>query len=110
MIPVLSDVLPTAAENGTAYAETFSWWHYEDANEPDPEKRAKTAGPWHEYDQHACHITIFNPRFAGIDKVNALAVMAHEVTHCYQQRAIDDPTSGSARLNGSRKARPRGRW
>jgi len=91
MIPVLSDVLPTAAENGTAYAETFSWWHYEDANEPDPEKRAKTAGPWHEYDQHACHITIFNPRFAGIDKVNALAVMAHEVTHCYQQRAIDDP-------------------
>ena len=90
-IPVISEVSPTAAKNATAYAETFSWWHYEDANEPDPEKRAKTAGPWHEYDQHACHITIFNPRFAGIDKVNALAVFAHEVTHCYQQRAVDDP-------------------
>ena len=91
MIPIIKDVSADPAENGTAYAETFSWWHYEDLNEPDLEKRAKTAGPWHEYDQHACHITVFNPRFAGTDKVDALAVFAHEVTHCYQQRAIDDP-------------------
>ena len=90
-IPYISDVQYRRRHNGTAYAETFSWWHYEDANEPDPEKRAKTAGPWHEFDQHACHIAIFNSRFVGIDKVNALAVFAHELTHCYQQRAVDDP-------------------
>ncbi len=34
-----------------------------------------------------CHITIFEAEWAGLDATDAAAIMAHEVFHCFQQRA-----------------------
>jgi len=84
-INFLFDVDPDLPENGTAYAETFSWWRWYQNEQPVSE--------WKEYPGRACHITIFQPKFDTIDETNALAVLTHEMMHCYQQREVGDPNS-----------------
>ena len=82
-ISYLYDVNPSLPPNGTAYAETFSWWRWYE--------NGKSVSEWQPYQGNACHITIFEPRFEGVDETNALAVLTHEMFHCYQQREVGDP-------------------
>ncbi len=84
-IRFLYDVDPEMAPNGTAYAATFSWYRLEYNGQP--------VSGWKEYPENGCHITFFNPMFNGLDQEDALAVVTHELFHCYQQRAAGDAPS-----------------
>jgi hypothetical protein len=68
--------------NGKTWAATLSWWRVE--------YDGKQLSDWHAYVNNACHISVFDQRLEGVDRLNAQAVMTHEMFHCYQQRAIGD--------------------
>lgn len=80
-IKFIYDVDYGAAPQSVVFAETFMWWRVADGKLP-------AFNDWHAYPGNACHTTIYNDVFAPLSKADAESALAHEMFHCYQDRAI----------------------
>ncbi|HKW00706.1 MAG TPA: VWD domain-containing protein [Vicinamibacterales bacterium] len=74
-IPQIVDVRMDAS-NGTEFADTTSWGSkiFIDPN----------TGDFQRFADGKCHIKVWNDKFAPLDDPSAMEVLAHELTHCYQ--------------------------
>lgn len=74
-IPEIVDVRMDAS-SGTEFADTTSWSSkiFIDPN----------TGDFVRFPDGKCHIKVWNDKFAPLDDPSAMEVLAHELTHCYQ--------------------------
>ncbi len=68
---------------GAEYVHTWSWFK---SNDP------KKGGPDIPYPS-GCELSVHDQMFAGVNGVDADAIITHEMTHCFQDRAAQSATN-----------------
>ncbi len=76
---------------GTEYAHSTSW--------AEPLQNDPNTGDYKRFPDGKCHTILWNEKFIALDDMSTAAILAHELTHCYQD--------GWAGTYGNRAAQPR---
>lgn len=74
-IPHIVDIQMSGSK-GTEFAHTTSW--------AEPHENDPNTGDFKRFPDGKCHIILWNDKFVPLDDPSSAQVLAHELTHCYQ--------------------------
>ena len=74
-IPHIVDVMMEGSQ-GTEYGHSTSW--------AEPLQNDPNTGDFKRFDDGKCHTILWNYKFVALDDQSTAAILAHELTHCYQ--------------------------
>ena len=86
-VPHVVDVQLTGTF-GTEYAHSTSWL--------EPQQNDPNTGDLRRWPDGKCHTILWNEKFLALDDQSTAAILAHELTHCYQDQIAGTYTNRAA--------------